>query len=184
VYIRLGGIFTLQVALVGLLGDTFHLLISELVGKIEDCLAWAIIATLVGVLALGGWVGTLQHEVLAALLDHLAVDLPQAIAGVDDFGGVGDDLVATEQILGNLLTIQIYSQLVMLFALYVVGGAAQAEGYSVGGGCLLCRLSFWRVSRSVSLKAVPQCANSKEPIYQASEVVGQEIKEKLQAGQF
>jgi hypothetical protein len=38
-------------------------------------------------------------EVLGALLDHTAVNLPQPIAGIDNLGGVRDDLVTTDDIL-------------------------------------------------------------------------------------
>jgi hypothetical protein len=44
---------TLEIGLVDLLGDAFHLLISELVGKIEHRLAGTFLATLIGVFTLG-----------------------------------------------------------------------------------------------------------------------------------
>ncbi len=40
-----------------------------------------------------------QTEVLGTLLDHLAIDLPQAIAGIDDLVGIGADLISADDIL-------------------------------------------------------------------------------------
>jgi hypothetical protein len=46
-------------------------------------------------------------KVLGALLDHPAIDLPQAIAGVDDLHSVRDDLVAGQDILGGKMLVQV-----------------------------------------------------------------------------
>ena len=40
-----------------------------------------------------------QTEVLGTLLDHLAINFPQAIAGIDDLAGIGADLVSADEVL-------------------------------------------------------------------------------------
>jgi hypothetical protein len=88
-----------------------------LVGQIQDC-DLGIVGAVLGILALGGWVGALENywaefsavsskangswwltEVLRAFCDHLAIDLPQPVAGIDDLGGVGRELVAADDVL-------------------------------------------------------------------------------------
>lgn len=40
-----------------------------------------------------------RTEVLGALLDHLAIDFPQAIASVDDLRGIRADLISGNEVL-------------------------------------------------------------------------------------
>jgi hypothetical protein len=40
-----------------------------------------------------------RTEVLGTLLDHLAIDFPQAIAGIDDLAGIGADLISGDDVL-------------------------------------------------------------------------------------
>jgi hypothetical protein len=94
---------TLQVGLVRLFGNTLHLLIPELVGQIKNRLGSpTLFSAIVCVFTLRRWIGTLKLEVLGALLDHLAVHLPETIPSIDDLGGVRDNLVTGEEILRQL----------------------------------------------------------------------------------
>jgi hypothetical protein len=93
---------TLEIGAISLLGDTFHLVVSELVGKVEHLLVDRV-AALFSIFALCRGVGTFEGKLLSTFGYDLAIYFPEAISSVDDLVGIGNDFISSQEILQNVL---------------------------------------------------------------------------------